>query len=151
MHRIEPHITITYPFVPFEQLPQAEMGVRQALSHVAPTRVSLRGFGIFRTSGILYLRPADPERVRVIHRAVQQAFPDYPAYGGIHGDNWEPHMTVGVFTDDSELERAYQELAVQKLFIGFDVDRVLLKYETDDDGIWDTWAEIPLLGDTQAC
>jgi hypothetical protein len=89
--------------------------------------------------------------VRTIHSAVHQVFPDYPAYGGLHGDNWEPHMTVGVFSDDSELEQVYRELAVQKLFIGFDVDSVLIKYETDDDGIWDTWAEIPLLGNAGGC
>jgi len=146
MHKIEPHITVTFPFVPYEQLPQAEVKVRDALANHPPTRVSLRGFGIFRTDGILYLRPGDPERVRSIHRAIYQEFPDYPAYGGIYGNNWEPHMTVGVFTDDSLLEQVYRELSVQKLYIGFEVDSVLLKYETDDDGIWDTWAEIPLAG-----
>src|SRR4051812_33709532 len=64
MHRIEPHFTVTFPFVPFEQLPEAEPRLRQALANVPPRRVSLRGFSIFRTSGILYLRPGDPERVR---------------------------------------------------------------------------------------
>lgn len=145
-HRIEPHITVTYPFVPYEQLPEAETRLREVLSNVPSRRVSMRGFGIFRTEGILYLRPGDPERVRSLHRAILQAFPEYPAYGGIFGENWEPHMTVGVFQDHAELENVYRELSVQRLFIGFDVDSVLLKYETDDDGIWDTWAEIPLLG-----
>lgn len=146
IHRIEPHITVTYPFVPYEDLPAAEERLRALLSGVASRRVSLRGFGIFRNEGILYLRPHDPERVRSLQRAILQEFPDYPAYGGLFGENWEPHMTVGVLEDHAQLEDVYRELSGQRLFIGFEVESVLLKYETDDDGIWDTWAEIPLLG-----
>ena len=146
MRFIEPHITVTAPFVPYEQLPEAGPKLLEALRPCPPTRVSLRGFSVFRDSGILYLRPADPERIKALNKAILAAFPDYPAYGGQFGDNWDPHLTVGIFSDPEELDRVYEGLAMQKLYIGFDVDCVTIKYETDD-GIWDTWGEIPLEGD----
>ena len=49
-----------------------------------------------------------------------------------------------VFSDLAELEKVYSELAVQRLYIGFDVERVVVKSQMDD-GIWDTWAELPLM------
>ena len=58
------------------------------------------------------------------------------------------HMTVGEFDDPAECERVYNDLIIQRLYIGFDVDAVTVKYKTDD-GIWDTWADIPLLGTSE--
>jgi 2'-5' RNA ligase len=143
---IEPHVTIVYPFVPYDRLPEAEPRLREALSHCPPTRLSLRGFRTFPADGVLYLYLANEERVHSIYRAVLAAFPEYPAYEGKHGDQWIPHMTVGIFTDRQELERVHSDLAIQNLYIGFDVEQVTVKAEMDD-GIWDTWAEIPLLGE----
>lgn len=146
MHHIEPHITVVSPFAPYNKLEEIEPKLVEVLSKVPPRRLSLRGFGSFPDEGVLYLRLADEERVVSICRAVFEAFPEYPAYGGKFGDNIIPHLTVGTFEDHDELARVYNELSVQKLYIGFDVEKLVLKFQTDDDGIWDTWAEIPLGG-----
>jgi 2'-5' RNA ligase len=143
LHAIEPHITVTVPFVPYEQLAGAEPKLREALAACPPRRLSLRGFGVFREEGVLYLGLADNERVYSLHRAVIEAFPEYPVYGGRYGDDWIPHMTVGIFADPTELDRVFDELLVQKLYIGFDVESIAVKYK-NDDGMWDTWAELPL-------
>ena len=148
MHHIEPHVTVTVPFVPYDKLPEAEPRLREALAQHPPTRISLRGFRMFKSEGILYLYLADPERIYSIYRAVLAVFPEYPAYGGRYGERWIPHMTVGEFDDPAECERVYNDLIIQRLYIGFDVDAVTVKYKTDD-GIWDTWADIPLLGTSE--
>ncbi|MFL5732704.1 MAG: 2'-5' RNA ligase family protein [Chloroflexia bacterium] len=145
VRNIEPHFTLVYPFAPYDLLGEVEPRLAEALAACPPRRLSIRGFAVFRESGVLYLRIADPERVLSLYRAIQAAFPEYPAYGGEFGEQLTPHLTVGRFSDPDELEKVYSELAVQRLYIGFDVESVVLKYK-NDDGIWDTWSEVPLLG-----
>ncbi|MEO8286947.1 MAG: 2'-5' RNA ligase family protein [Chloroflexota bacterium] len=143
VERIEPHITVTVPFVPAPLLGDSEPRLRAVLARCPAVRLSLRGFETFPETGVLYLSIAHPERVQSIYRAVLAEFPDYPIYGGQHGDDFLPHMTVGVFSDRAELERVHEELAEQRLFIGWDVEQVVVKYKMSD-GIWDTWAALPL-------
>lgn len=145
IHHIEPHVTVTYPFVPYDKLAEAEPRLRQLLAKCPPRRLSFRGFSTFRASGILYLRLADNERVHSLYRAILDDFPDYPAYGGKYAAGFVPHLTVGVFSDPQELAAVYDELSVQRLYIGFDVERVLVKARMSD-GVWDTWTEIELGG-----
>lgn len=144
-HEIEPHFTVTVPWVAYEQLEEATVRLREVLANVPPRRISLRQFGMFREEGVLFLQPADPERVLSLYRAILAAFPEYPAYGGKFGDNIIPHLTVGLFAEAEELEKIYSQLAIQRLYIGFDVEQVVVKFRMSD-GIWDTWAEVPLGG-----
>src|SRR3954471_3272052 len=112
MHHIEPHITVVYPFAPYEQLAEIEPRLAQVLAGCPPTRLSIRGFSAFRDSGVLYLRLADPERVLSFYRAIHAEFPEYAAYGGEHDANLTPHLTVGRFSDLEALDKVHQELAV---------------------------------------
>lgn len=140
---IEPHVTVLSPFVPYDRLDEARPKLVEALAECSHTRLSLRSFGIFQEEGVLFLELADHERVLAIYRAIFARFPECPAYGGKHGENWRPHMTVGSFSDLAELEKVHAKLAVQNLYIGFDIKQVVVKCKMDD-GIWDTWAELPL-------
>jgi 2'-5' RNA ligase len=146
MHNIEPHITLTVPFVPYDKLSEAEPKLRQALAHCPPQHLTFRGFETFPEEGVLYLSLAHHERVHAIYSAILAEFPEYPAYEGKFGDDFIPHMTVGVLSDPEELKRIHEELSVQNLYIGFDVEHVTVKYECED-GVWGTWAEIPLGGE----
>jgi 2'-5' RNA ligase len=150
MHHMEPHITVLHPFVPYEQLPQAEPRLRSVLASLPARRLSIRGFAVFRQTGVLYLYLADPERVISIYQAIHTEFPEYAAYGGLHGDTFVPHMTVGHFEEPDDLEKVYSELATQRLYIGFEVERVTIKYKLSDE-IWDTWAELPLGSPGENC
>lgn len=140
--RIEAHITVDFPFVPFEQLDEAEPKLREVLSRVPPRAVAIRGFDIFPEEKVLYMRLAKPERVTSLYEAVLAAFPEYPAYEG-QFDEFVPHMTVGVFSDEEELQRVYSKLAELRLFLAWDVESVWLIYKTED-GTWHPWSEIPL-------
>ncbi|HET6313815.1 MAG TPA: 2'-5' RNA ligase family protein, partial [Chloroflexia bacterium] len=82
LHRIPPHITLAYPFVPFDELEAAMPRLADALAACPPRAVAIRGFSIFQDAGILYLRVANDERVLSLHQAIMAEFPDYPIYGG---------------------------------------------------------------------
>ncbi|HEX8219369.1 MAG TPA: 2'-5' RNA ligase family protein [Chloroflexia bacterium] len=140
--RIEAHITVDYPFVPFDRIEEAEERLRLLFAKCPPRAVAIRGFGIFPEDKVLYLRLAKPERVTSLYEAVLAEFPQYPAYGR-QPEEFVPHMTVGLFSDAEELERVYSELAPLRLFIAWDVESVYLIYKTAD-GTWHPWAEIPL-------
>lgn len=144
-YQIEPHITVTSPFVPYNELEQIQSKLRDTLAKCPPTRLSIRGFDLFRDTGILYLRIAYPERVLSIYNAILAEFPNYPAYGGQFGGDLTPHITVGHFSDPEELERVYNELSIMRLYIGWDVEKVVVKYRTTEE-LWLTWDEMPLKG-----
>lgn len=150
VRKIEPHITLVYPFAPYAKLQEVEPRLKEVLAAFPRVWVSLRGFAAFKRTGILYMRLADPERVLSLYRAIFAAFPEYPAYGGEVGNRFTPHLTVGQFDDPEELDKVYNELAEQHLYLGFEVELVVVKFQTDD-GIWDTWAELPLMEVEESC
>ncbi len=143
MGRIEPHITLTVPFVPFEELQEAAPRLQEVLASCPPRALAIRGFATFPDDGVLYLYVAQPERILSLYNAILAEFPDYPAFGGKYGDNLVPHLTVGTFSDPEELERVYTKLSVQRLFIGWDVEYLCIFYEGDDN-CWHVWADMPL-------
>jgi 2'-5' RNA ligase len=143
IHRIEPHITVTIPFVPFEELEEAAPRLQRVLASCPPRALAIRGFATFPEERVLYLYLSNPERVLSLYEAILAEFPDYPAFEGKHGDNIVPHMTVGTFSDPQELERIYLKLSAQRLFIGWDVEYLTVYYE-GDDGRWHVWADLPL-------
>lgn len=142
-HRIEPHITVTIPFVPFEELEVAAPRLQRVLANCPPRALAIRGFATFPEEGVLYLYMAHPERVISLYEAILAEFPQYPAFEGKHGDSLVPHLTVGKFSDPKELERVYVKLSAQRLFIGWDVEYLCVYYEGDDDR-WHTWGDFPL-------
>jgi 2'-5' RNA ligase len=146
--RIPPHITVAVPFVPFDELDNALPRLARALTGTGPVVAALRGFATFPDSGILYMYLAHPERVLEIYRRVHAEFPEYPAYGGAHGTDLIPHLTVGVFSDPEELQQAYEGLANQRLFLAWDVEAVQVVYGTQS-GEAHIYAEISLLGDAE--
>ena len=143
MHRIEPHITLVYPFVPYSDLEKAAPRLGEVLAQCEPVWVSLRGFEIFENVGVLYIRIGQPENVLRLYTEVLAEFPDYPAYGGEYGDNLVPHMTVGRFSSTEELEAAHAEVQHLRLYIGWEVTQVVVKYK-GADGAWHDWATLPV-------
>jgi 2'-5' RNA ligase len=141
--RVEPHVLVLYPFAPLEVVHREQHRLRAALSRIEPFYLSLRGFDTFPALGLLYMRLSHPERVVALYRAIYAEFPDYPIYGGQTGGDFTPHVAAGQFDDPAELERVHEELAGQRLFIGWTVEALTVKH-LDPDGVWHTWAELPL-------
>ncbi len=105
MLRVPAHITVLFPFVPVDDLDSVCPKLRQIYADFAPFEVTLDGYGHFPTA--TYLKPADPEPIKALFRAVHAEFPEYPPYRGAHSvDDITPHMTVGEFKTEAERKAA---------------------------------------------
>ncbi|MBZ0302015.1 MAG: 2'-5' RNA ligase family protein [Anaerolineae bacterium] len=141
--RFRPHITLLFPFVPFQRIQAACDRLYPLCAGIAPFEITLEGYDEF--PGVIYMKPADPEPIRAVFRTIHQAFPDYPPYEGKFGDDSiEPHMTVATF--DSIHEQPVVPLPNYPP-ITFRVDRLHLWYGVRDADLpWLTYDVIPLRG-----
>lgn len=135
--RVPPHLTVMYPFVPVEQMAQAETRLRQIAAGFAPFDLTLSGYGQF--PGVTYMQPTDPEPVRALSRAVFAAFPQHPPYGGQFGNEITPHLTVALWRDQPPVTLpAYTPVT-------FRVERLHFIYGMGSGAFpWLTYAVIPL-------
>ncbi len=105
MLRVPAHITVLFPFVPVDDLDAVCPKLRQIYANFAPFDVTLDGYGHFPTAS--YLKPADPEPIKALFRAVHAEFPTVLPYrGAFNSDDITPHMTVGEFKSEAEREAA---------------------------------------------
>lgn len=139
--RVPPHITLLFPFAPYERLPEAVPVLRDIFAQTTPFDITLDGYGQF--PGVTYLKPADPAPIQALYRKVFAAFPEYPPYEGRFGtETIAPHMTVGVFADE-----AAQQAAVYPDYppLTFRVTRAHLSYGISRAALpWLTYEVLPL-------
>lgn len=100
------HITLMYPFVPYQEHAQAERVLREHCLHIPPFDITLDHFDRFPS--VLFIAPRDPEPIRKLYRCISSAFPGHVAYGGAFGDDLHPHLTLGGL--DPELAQAEIDL-----------------------------------------
>jgi 2'-5' RNA ligase len=91
------HITILYPFLPPSEAEQQRQRIASILEGFPPFEVTLQGYRRFPTAWAL--EPLDASPMVAVQRQLNQAFPDYPPYGGQHGPDLVPHLTVAHFDD----------------------------------------------------
>lgn len=94
------HITLLYPFVPPEQVETAIQELNRTCARITPFEVTLDHYGTFK--GAIFLEPSDLEPIVQLHHLLSGAFPDYPVYGGEHGTELHPHLTLARFDDPEE-------------------------------------------------
>lgn len=140
--RVPAHITLLYPFVVMDRLPQASRKVRTIAADVAPFDVTLDGYGAF--PGVLFMEPTNSVPIQALFRKVTAAFPECNPYDGAFGNNLTPHVTVGVFQNEGE-----QNMAVLPAYkpITFRVERLHVVYGPPRLALpWITYDVIPLGG-----
>src|SRR4051794_10274025 len=93
--RVPAHITLMFPFVPYDQLGEAAQTIQSICSHIKPFEITLSGYDQF--PGVIFMKPANPEPIKAVFRQIYDAFPLYPPYGGAFGNDLHPHVTVGEF------------------------------------------------------
>jgi 2'-5' RNA ligase len=141
------HVTVLYPFVPPEVVDSIVLGrLRGAISTVtafACTFSTTDWFG----SEVVWVRPDPDEPFRALTRAVSSAFPQYPPYGGAHGADVVPHLTVGEArrADAARLRRAEAQVLADLPVSAF-VTHAWLIEGTDADRSWHVVDELPLVG-----
>lgn len=140
LSRVLAHLTVFYPFVPYEQLGEACSRLRAICADVQPFDVTMSGYGRF--PGVIFMTPVDPEPIKVLFRKIYAAFPDYPPYGGAYGDDLHPHMTVAEFKDQPEP----QDITLPDYApITFRVERLHVTYGSAEHTLpWITYEVIPL-------
>jgi len=91
---IPAHITVLFPFMPPQAIDPAALTKLERLCAAARQfRFQLDRTAWFGDE-VLWLAPRDPGPFRALSRAVAEAFPAFPPYGGQFGDS-TPHLTVG--------------------------------------------------------
>lgn len=96
--RVPPHITVSYPFVPYDQLDEALPKLHSLCADVPPFELTVHGYDAF--PGVAYMKPLNPEPVQALFQRIFAAFPEYPPYEGRFGNEIQPHLTVGEFADE---------------------------------------------------
>ena len=134
------HLTMLYPFVPPDLIESTVVKLKAVCSEVPPFEVTLDRYGQFE--GTLFLEPSNPEPILNLYHRLAEAFPEYPVYGGEHGPELHPHLTLAQV--ESEAEAAKIELPPVPSFT-FNVDKLHLYLgSTEDDTPFIPRAVIPL-------
>ncbi len=92
------HITVLYPFRPFEQIDEAFMArIAEVLADSNEIDISFRRQSRF--PGVLWLAPEPAEAIIELTEKLVSHFPEYPPYGGVY-ETITPHLTVATGEDD---------------------------------------------------
>jgi len=111
------HITVLFPFKTPHLINKEDLdALTQVFADVAPFDFQLvrADFQLVRADtfpGVWYLAPEPATAFKALTRAVVARFPEYPPYGGAHGEDSTPHLTVGHSADPAILAAIGAELA----------------------------------------
>ena len=139
------HVTVLYPFVPPEIVDSAVLGMLRAAIRTVPafrcTFSTTEWFG----REVMWVRPDPDEPFRALRHAVFTAFPQCPPYGGAHGADVVPHLTVGETrrADAASLRRAEAQVLAD-LSVSMQVAHAWLVQGTDAHLSWSMVEELPL-------
>jgi len=95
------HITLLYPFVDPEDVEQAIVKLNEICSPLKPFELTLDRYGTFEDT--VFLEPSNPEPVLELYRHLAAAYPEYPVYGGEHGPDLLPHLTLARVEDPAQV------------------------------------------------
>jgi 2'-5' RNA ligase len=140
---IPAHVTVLFPFVPPADLDSHVIGtLASAIGTIPRFDAAFERTGWFGTQ-VLWLAPEPAAAFDALTRAVTDAFPHYPPFGGRHGVV-VPHLTVGhAGTAGGELIEA-EEQVLGHLPIRTHVTEVDLWCGIDVPGGWSRSTGFPL-------
>ena len=137
------HITVLFPFRSAGALGSIEMNMlAQIAAQVERCRFQLTALEQF--PGVLWLRPEPDNWCRELTSALTGLFPDCVPYGGRFRDNI-PHVTVGQFATEADLQRVQQGLQGE-LGGSLPLDcmaTALSLFVSDSGGSWSVAARFP--------
>lgn len=128
------HITLLFPFVKYDKLDAACAALRALCAQITPFEVSLNGYGTFPET--TYMQIADAAALKALFAQITAAFPTFLPYGGAHGGDLVPHLTVAKFADQRQQNAAalpsYKPITfrVERLHLTYGVHGVQLPWIT---------------------
>jgi len=114
----------------------------ELFADVAPFDFALGDIGWFGTE-VVFAAPVPDEPFRALTRRVVELWPQFPPYGGEHGEP-TPHLTIGDDGTQSELAEAGSAVA-RHLPVGCSAREVWLMTGSAESG-WSRRARFPLRG-----
>lgn len=146
------HITLVYPFKPYEEIDaavEADLARLFAQGHA----LDIAFHHTRRFPGVLWLAPERPEPIAAIVRGLGLVFPGHLPYGGAFPDT-VPHLTVadlsrGQASDLDAIEREFLAEARRRLPLAARVETATLFYKSDGGG-WHEAKRFTLGGQTAA-
>ena len=124
------HMTMLYPFVPPDKIDTTLPRLEKLLEDCPPFELTLDRYGRFE--GTIFLEPSDPVPVMQLYDYLASEFPEFPVYGGEHGPDLHPHLTLARFDDPAEATDI--ELPPTPTFT-FTVDKIHLYLGSTDSDI----------------
>ena len=108
--RVPPHITVLSPWVPDPADPAALARLAAAVEGFGPLHLTFETADWFPDSGVVFLRPEPFDVLRDLLKAVAEAFPESPPYGGAYPEP-HPHLTIASDGDAELLQEVRTALA----------------------------------------
>lgn len=136
---IPAHVTVLFPFVPAEELAQAEDRLARVIGRAEPFEVTFERTARF--PGVLYLEPQPSERFAALTEAIAQEWPEHPPYEGAH-ETVIPHLTIAESEDEALLGQIEADVA-PKLPVDGRVSEAQV-YVEDAAGRWHERRTFPL-------
>jgi len=125
--RVPVHMTLACPFVPFDQLRNADDILKSVATQAAPFVVRIAGSGWLSDPSrlVLFVEPDEP--VRDLQLLLLARFPGAGAEG-LPGNPVRPHITLGYLDDQAALRRLAAEVDAQAHGMTFHVDAMHVTY-----------------------
>jgi 2'-5' RNA ligase len=141
------HLTVLYPFVPPAEVDDVVLAALADAVRAIPPFDCVFADTAWFGADVLWLAPADDGPFRALIRAVSAAFPDHPPYGGAHGAEPVPHLTVAerVLADDARM-RVAEASVRERLPVRAHVGSVALIAGRRAPDSWSVIATVPLGG-----
>ena len=128
-----PHITLLYPFAPFEDFDSLLPKIAAGSAAVEPFRIRLERIRTFRqgrAARTLWLDPSPADLVVALQRALWAQLPVFDDVQQF-ANGYTPHLSIGQVRDDLECDRVLLELREFWAPATFNVDRVSLIWRRD--------------------
>ncbi len=138
------HVTLLYPFVPPQELPDALSRLGAVVADHEPFDFQLTELRTFIPGVHIWLAPEPGAPFGALTAAIEEAFPEHPPYGGEIAD--VVHHATLARVDEDELDESLAQLGARVgplLPMRLTAEEVAVLAE-DGDGQWSVRARLPL-------
>ncbi|CUT01788.1 2'-5' RNA ligase family protein [Candidatus Chrysopegis kryptomonas] len=140
-----PHITLLYPFRPFEEFESVYPDFERVCKEVESFEIELSEFRFFKHYGesyTIWLNPEPAEGVKILQEKLQSIVPDCDDVRKFE-NGFTPHLSVGQVKGRENLEKLLKELQSSWVSLKFVVDSVFFIWRNDPpDDIFRIWKEV---------
>jgi 2'-5' RNA ligase len=122
-----PHFNFLYPFVTFDEFPEAEKLLKESLSKIKPFKVKLEKFGSFdqKNESVLWIKP-ESDVIREVNNQISKVYKP-------NRKDFVPHISVGQFPKN-EIQTWLKKFQKEWKPIEFECNEICLigRYGFDD-------------------